>query len=96
LPSLLNAGIPYVITTGTSGDSLELIREATFAVRFGITKADALAAVTSRPAALLGIDDRVGTLQPGRDADLVVWSNDPFDPSSRALTVLVGGSPTTH
>lgn len=40
---------------------------------------------------MLGLDDRVGTLTPGLDADVVVWSGDPLDVMSRALRVFVQG-----
>ncbi|MGE3174667.1 MAG: amidohydrolase family protein [Planctomycetota bacterium] len=91
LHKLAQANVPFVITTGTNGLALELVREATFACRFGLSRERALAAVTSLPAQLLQIADRVGTLAPGKDADFVVWSADPFDPTSRPLRVVVGG-----
>jgi imidazolonepropionase-like amidohydrolase len=47
--------------------------------------------VTANPAWVLGIEDRTGTLEPGRDADLVVWSGDPFSVYSRADLVLIEG-----
>ncbi len=47
--------------------------------------------VTANPAWLLGIEDRTGTLETGRDADLVVWSGDPFSVYSRADLVLIQG-----
>jgi len=51
----------------------------------------ALASITSVPAKILGIDDRVGTLADGKDADLVVWTRNPLSPSSRAVAVFVDG-----
>jgi len=47
--------------------------------------------VTANPAWLLGIQDRTGTLEPGRDADLVIWSADPFSVYSRADVVVIRG-----
>lgn len=93
LPRLAAAGVPFVITTGSNSNALDLVREAMFAVRFGLEPQVALAAVTSLPAQLLGVGDRMGTLAPGRDADVVVWSHDPFDPAAQPVTVLVGGEP---
>jgi imidazolonepropionase-like amidohydrolase len=57
----------------------------------GLGFADALAAVTITPARMIGIDGRVGSLEPGKDADLVLWSGEPFEPSSRVLAVIVDG-----
>ena len=36
------------------------------------------------PARVMGIDDRLGSIEPGKDADLVIWSGDPLDVMSRA------------
>ena len=43
------------------------------------------------PAAMLGLDDRVGALAPGRDADFVLWTQDPLDLDARAALVFVDG-----
>ena len=51
----------------------------------------ALRWITANPAWLLGIDERVGTLEPGKDADLVVWSADPFSVYARADLVFIEG-----
>ncbi|MDN5587994.1 MAG: amidohydrolase family protein, partial [Brevibacterium sp.] len=51
----------------------------------------ALEALTINPAAIFGLDDRLGCLAPGRDADLVLWSGDPLDLNSRADQVFVSG-----
>jgi imidazolonepropionase-like amidohydrolase len=65
---------------------------AGLAVRFGLSPIAALRAVTRDPAEILGIADRVGTLSPGCDADIVVWSGDPLEISSRPEKVWVGGA----
>jgi imidazolonepropionase-like amidohydrolase len=64
---LHDKGVPFVITTGSNTQALDLVREAMFAVRHGLPPEAALEAVTSRPARLLGVDDRIGTLAPGKD-----------------------------
>ena len=68
-------------------------REAMFAVRNGLSKAQALDAITIEPAKLLGIADRTGSLAPGKDADFVVWSTDPLDPAAQATSVHIDGIP---
>jgi imidazolonepropionase-like amidohydrolase len=51
----------------------------------------ALEAVTINPARLLGVENRVGTLEVGKDADLVLWNGPPFEPSSRIIGVVLDG-----
>jgi imidazolonepropionase-like amidohydrolase len=60
-------------------------------MRGGLAFQDALAAVTIVPARMLGVDDRVGSLDVGKDADLVLWSGEPFQPTSRVVGVLLDG-----
>jgi imidazolonepropionase-like amidohydrolase len=84
-------GIPFVITTGTNLASLDLVREAMFATRHGLSPTQALDAVTIEPARLLGIAERTGSLQKGKDADFVIWSTDPLDPAAAAASVHIDG-----
>ena len=65
---------------------------AGLAVRFGLAPLLALRAVTSDPAEILGIGDRVGKLAAGYDADIVVWSGEPLEMASRPEKIWVGGS----
>jgi imidazolonepropionase-like amidohydrolase len=51
----------------------------------------ALAAMTSVPARIWGIDDRYGTIEAGKDADVVVWSGDPLELSTAAEAVFIRG-----
>jgi len=84
-------GITFVITTGTNRAALPLIREAMFAVRNGLGPQQALDAITIEPAKLLGLSDRIGSLAPGKDADFVIWSQDPLDPAAVAESVHING-----
>jgi imidazolonepropionase-like amidohydrolase len=93
---LRRAGVHLVLIGNGSGDeegyNVRNIRfEAGEAVAYGLTWDDALRAITLAPAEALGVADRVGSLQPGRDADVVVWSDDPFEFRSRAEHVFVRG-----
>lgn len=62
-----------------------------FAIHGGLPFDAALAAVTINPARMVGIDGRVGSIESGKDADLVLWSGRPFEPSSRIVGVLLDG-----
>jgi imidazolonepropionase-like amidohydrolase len=89
---LAAAGITVALTTDHPVVAIDfLVHQATFAVREGMTRDDALRAITINPATLLGFDDRVGTLTKGKDGDVVTWSGDPLDVMQRAERVFVGG-----
>ncbi|MGI8881769.1 MAG: amidohydrolase [Jatrophihabitans sp.] len=91
---LANAGVLVAITTDHPVVPIHfLVHQATFAMKEGMTREDALKAITVNPAQMLGLDDRVGALEPGLDGDLVVWSGDPLDVMSRAEQVVVRGRP---
>lgn len=61
------------------------------AVRYGLDYATAFRAITSTPARIFGIADRVGSIEAGRRADIVVWSGDPLEVSSFPEVILVRG-----
>ncbi|MCA8972553.1 MAG: amidohydrolase family protein, partial [Planctomycetes bacterium] len=84
-------GVTLAIQSGADPRAEPLVREAAFAVRGGLSREAALAAITSVPAKILGVDDRVGSIAPGKDADVVVWSGHPLGLGSRAEHVFVNG-----
>lgn len=61
-------------------------------VREGMTEAGALRAMTINPAITLGVSDRVGSIAPGKDADLVLWSAHPFTTRARVLATYIDGA----
>jgi len=84
------------VVVSYNSDSDELARrlniEAAKAVKYGnVPPADALAFVTSNPAKQLGIANRVGSLEAGKDGDFVVWSGDPLAATSVALETWIEG-----
>ena len=64
---------------------------AAMAVKAGMDPYDALKAITINPAKHLGIEDRVGSLEPGKDADMVVYDGCPFEVASTLELVLIDG-----
>lgn len=84
------------VTVSFNSDSPELARhlnhEAAKAMKYGgLTPEEALRIVTINPAKQLRIADRVGSLEPGKDADLVVWSGPPLSVLSRCEQTWVDG-----
>lgn len=92
-PGLLaRAGVQIAITTDHPVVPIHfLVHQATLAVKEGLDREEALRSLTINPAQMLGLDDRVGSLTAGLDADVVIWSGDPLDVMSRALRVYVAG-----
>jgi imidazolonepropionase-like amidohydrolase len=89
---LRKAGVRVALSTGGESFNVRNLKQhAGNAVAYGLSWDDALRAVTMAPAEILGVSANVGTLQPGRDANVVVWDGDPFEFSTRALRVLVHG-----
>ncbi len=74
--------------------SAELPLLAALAVGHGLSREDALAALTTAPAQALDVDRRVGSVVRGKDADLLIWSGDPFESTSRLIGVVSGGELT--
>ncbi len=96
--ALLKAAGVQVIIVGDGGglgednyNARNVRYEAGNAVAYGMTWDDALKAVTLVPAEVLGVSDRVGSLQIGKEADVVVWSGDPFEFATVAEHVYVRG-----
>jgi imidazolonepropionase-like amidohydrolase len=90
---LAKAGIPVAICSDHPVVPAEYLRiYAGLAVSAGMTEAQALAAITSGAARILGIDQITGSILPGRRADLVLWSDHPLLAiGARALAVWVNG-----
>jgi len=64
---------------------------AALAVRNGMDEEDAWKAITIWPAEILGVDDRIGSLAEGKDADLVIWHGRPLSLEAEADVVLING-----
>ena len=89
---LQQAGARVLINGGSDGFNARNVRfEAGNAVAFGMSWDAALRAVTLTAAEAFGVADRIGSLQAGRQANVVIWSGDPFEPMTRAERVLVRG-----
>jgi imidazolonepropionase-like amidohydrolase len=85
-------GVPFALS-GHDGPApgARLADQAALAQRGGLSLEAALAAVTLTPARLLGVEQRVGSLEAGKDADLVLWNGPPLQPTSRIVGVVLQG-----
>ena len=93
LGRLAAAGVRVAITTDHPVVPINfLVHQASFAVKEGLDRDVALRALTVNPASFLGLEGRIGALAPGLDGDVVVWSGDPLDVTSRAEHVFVTGT----
>ena len=94
---LRKAGVQVALIGNAGGGDEEafnvrnLKQEAGNAVSYGMTWDDALRAVTLAPAEFFGAADRVGSLRPGLEGNVVIWSGDPFEFTTRAEHVFVRG-----
>lgn len=97
LALLSEAGVPAILHSDSNMLVQRLHQEAAKAMWAGrhagvdVSTDTALRWITANPAWALGIEDRTGTLEPGRMADVVVWSGDPFSVYTRADLVFIDG-----
>lgn len=95
LPALLRSkGVFITMGSGYEGyvpKTRVILFEAALAAANGLGFDDALAMITRDAAQLLGIADRVGTLQPGKDADIALFDGDPFEYTSHCVGTLIDG-----
>ncbi len=83
--------LELALATRADDQLADLRLAAAVAQRAGLSAEQILRAVTSVPARILGVDDRIGSLSPGRDADLLVMTGDPLATSSHVQRVYVRG-----
>jgi imidazolonepropionase-like amidohydrolase len=89
---LVRAGVKVALTTDHMVVAVQYLPlTLIMAVKEGVDRSQALKLVTINPAEILGVADRIGSLAPGKDADVVVWSGDPLDIYQRPEQVYVNG-----
>lgn len=98
---MLDAGVKVAIGTINDDETRNVFRERQYAGNLvaltnvpgatGVTWGEALRLITSAPAETVGLGNEIGSLAPGRRADVVIWSGDPLDPRSAAETVFIDG-----
>src|SRR5437588_2208902 len=88
---LARAGVKVALMETDTHNARNLRQEAGNAVAYGMTWEQALRAVTLSPAWIFGVADRYGSLEPGKVANVVVWSGDPFEFTTGVEHVLIRG-----
>jgi imidazolonepropionase-like amidohydrolase len=89
--ALASQGIPVAFTSSGLSATRHLPLTAAYAVRHGLDAFDALKAVTIAPARMLKLEGRLGAIERGRDADIVLFAGDPFSVTSRVRVVIIDG-----
>ncbi len=92
---LTAAGIPVSIESGYEAyvpKTRIVLYEAAMAMAYGLSFDEALKTITIHPAKLLGIDNRVGSIDVGKDADVVLYDGDPFEYTTKVCTVFIDGA----
>jgi imidazolonepropionase-like amidohydrolase len=91
---LQQAGVRFCISTGDSGPEVRnLPQYAGMAAAFGLSKADAVKAVTLYPAQILNVADRLGSIETGKMANLVVTDGDVLEVRSHVRYLFIDGRP---
>ena len=85
-------GVVRFILEHESAPTLRFGALRAMAVRLGLPDDVGMLALTINPARFVGIENRVGSLEVGKDADLVFWSGDPIDPRNHVETTVVNGN----
>jgi imidazolonepropionase-like amidohydrolase len=89
---LAREGVKVALTMDSASDfQKHHLHHAQIAVRFGMDPMDALRSVTIVPAEILGVEDRVGSLEPGKDGDVVILDGDPMSTFTNVLFTIVDG-----
>lgn len=88
---LAAAGVKFALTSPSAADVRNLPYEAGFAQAYGLSHDEALKAVTIYPAEILGVADKIGTIEPGKFADLVVTDGDLLEIRTQVKKLFIAG-----
>lgn len=88
------AGIPVALQSGYEGyvpKTRVVLFEAALAAAYGMSRRDALATITIDAARILGLENRIGSIAPGKDADLAMYDGDPFEYVTHCTGTIING-----
>ncbi len=90
---LYEAGVKFAFLTNDAANARNLPYHAAMAVAFGLPREEALKALTIYPAEIFGVADRLGSIEVGKMANLVVWDGDPLEIRSQVRYLFINGKP---
>ncbi len=85
------AGVKFAIQTSDAHNVRLLPYSAGLAVAYGLPREEALKAITIYPAEILGVSDRLGSLETGKEANIAVFDGDPLEPRTRLEALFIRG-----
>jgi imidazolonepropionase-like amidohydrolase len=86
------AGVEIAFSGNDAGHRVRDMRyNAGVAVSRGLPYAAAIKAITLGPARIFGVDDQLGSIAPGKIADLVIWDGDPLEPLTQPVAIFIDG-----
>ena len=88
---LSKAGVKIAFQTGDSAEARDLPYHAGMAAAFGLPKEEALKAVTIYPAEIFGVADRIGSIEQGKIANLIVTDGDPLEILTQVKYLFING-----
>jgi len=88
---LAKKGVLFSFVTGGSHNIRNLPMPAAMSVAHGLSEEDAIKALTINPSRILGVDDKVGSLEVGKTANVVIWTGSPIQMRSRVQTLIING-----
>ena len=88
---LANAGVKFGLATGSYQNPRLIPYEAAMSVAWGLDRDRALRAITIESAEILGVADRIGSLEPGKMANVVIWNGDPLELRTPLPRVFIAG-----
>ena len=89
--TLIDAGCLVCLTADTSSETKWLRRDIGVCISYGLDEKEAFKGVTVNPAKLLGIEDKVGSLEAGKDADVVIFDGHPFSNMTKCVFTMIDG-----
>ena len=90
---LARAGVSYCLSTGDTADVRRLPYQAGMAAAFGLAPDEALKAITLYSAQILGVGDRLGSLEAGKEANVILTTGDPLEIESVVKAAFIAGQP---
>ncbi len=85
------AGVTFAIISGSTHNSRDLRFQAGIAAQYGLSFSTALKAITIYPAQILNVDSELGSIEPGKTANIAIFDGDPLQPLTRVTDVIIEG-----